>query len=40
MIAQVMASEVIPAMAALLGQEPFNAETGEGFGCGGCHIIE
>lgn len=40
-VAMFMANEVVPKMATLLGQEPFNPATGEGtFGCGSCHAIE
>lgn len=35
-----MKSEVVPKMAALFGQEPYDPATGEGFGCGGCHTVE
>lgn len=33
-----MKNKVVPQMAALLGQEPYNPETKEGFGCAGCHM--
>lgn len=39
-VAKMMAEKVVPAMAAALGMEPYNAETQQGFGCGGCHSIE
>jgi hypothetical protein len=32
-----MASKVIPQMAQLLGEEPFDPKTGKGFGCHECH---
>jgi hypothetical protein len=32
-----MRDEVVPIMAALLGQAPFDPATGEGFGCFDCH---
>lgn len=32
-----MAEVVTPTMATQLGVEPYNPETGEGFGCFGCH---
>lgn len=35
-----MAEKVVPAMAAAMGMEPYNMETHQGFGCGGCHAIE
>jgi hypothetical protein len=35
-----MAEKVVPAMAAAMGMAPYNPETHEGFGCGGCHAIE
>ncbi|MFK7931025.1 MAG: hypothetical protein AB8H79_22760 [Myxococcota bacterium] len=35
--ADFMMNEVVPDMTELLDMEPFNQETGEGFGCLGCH---
>ncbi|MFW6050456.1 MAG: hypothetical protein ACODAU_04735 [Myxococcota bacterium] len=35
-----MQSGVVPTMADLLGTEPFDPDTGEGFGCFGCHTME
>ncbi len=35
-----MSQRVVPVMASLLGEEPYNAETGEGFSCYGCHPHE
>lgn len=32
-----MAERVVPEMAKLLGEEPYNPETHEGFGCFDCH---
>ena len=32
-----MAKQVEPTMASLLGEQPFDSETQEGFGCFGCH---
>ncbi|MFW6053864.1 MAG: hypothetical protein ACOC9J_03540 [Persicimonas sp.] len=32
-----MKTEVVPEMATMLGQEPYDPETQTGFGCGGCH---
>jgi len=37
--AQFMAEQVETRMADLLGQEPYNMETHEGFGCFGCHAM-
>jgi len=39
-VAQFMAQKVVPEMAATLGKPPFDAATGKGFGCMGCHTIE
>ncbi len=33
-----MMEQVVPEMAKLLGEEPFNPETGKGFGCFDCHV--
>lgn len=35
---QYMAERVTPEMAKLLKEEPYNPETGKGFGCFGCHM--
>jgi len=35
-----MGKVVVPTMATLLGEEPFNPETGKGFGCFACHMKE
>lgn len=32
-----MKDQVEPQMAALLGEQPFDMKTGQGFGCYGCH---
>ncbi len=32
-----MVQRVVPEMARLLGKQPFDPETGTGFGCGACH---
>ena len=32
-----MTNTVVPTMADLLDEDPFDASTGEGFGCFGCH---
>ncbi|HJL19179.1 MAG TPA: hypothetical protein RMH99_26175 [Sandaracinaceae bacterium LLY-WYZ-13_1] len=37
--AQFMAGPVEHTMAELLGMEPYDPETGEGFGCTGCHAV-
>lgn len=39
-VAKWMAEKVAPAMAEAMGLPPYNPETHEGFGCGGCHAIE
>ncbi len=35
-----MGSRVVPEMAKLLGEEPYNMETHQGFGCFGCHTMQ
>ena len=37
---QFMATRIVPVMATLLGVEPFNMQTHQGFGCAGCHAHE
>lgn len=32
-----MSKQVVPTMASLLGQQPFDPKTGQGFGCLECH---
>lgn len=39
-VAKFMHEKVVPEMAALFGQQPYNPETKQGFGCAGCHTIE
>lgn len=39
-IAKFMGEKVAPEMAAILGKQPYDPKTQEGFGCKGCHIIE
>jgi hypothetical protein len=39
-ITKFMIEQVVPESAKLLDMEPFNPETGEGFGCFGCHPTE
>lgn len=36
-VTKFMAERVVPEMAKLLGEEPYNPETQEGFGCFDCH---
>jgi hypothetical protein len=36
-IAKFMMSKVVPDMAAMLGEQPFDPKTGQGFGCHDCH---
>lgn len=35
-----MMQKVTPQMAQLLGAQPFDPATGQGFGCGGCHEMK
>ncbi len=35
-----MGEKVVPAMAAALGEKPFDPATKQGFGCAGCHAVE
>jgi hypothetical protein len=35
-----MASKIVPQMAELLGEEPFDPKTGKGFGCHDCHTSD
>jgi cytochrome c553 len=35
-----MKSRVVPAMAAALGEQPYDPATHQGFGCSGCHTVE
>jgi hypothetical protein len=35
-----MREKVVPDMASLLGEEPYNRETHKGFGCFECHVKE
>ncbi|MGH1347366.1 MAG: hypothetical protein ACRBN8_37740 [Nannocystales bacterium] len=39
-ITKFMVEKVVPESAALLDMEPYNPETGKGFGCFGCHPTE
>jgi len=35
-----MSTKVVPEMAQMLGEEPFDPKTGKGFGCHQCHTGE
>lgn len=39
-VTKFMMERVVPETAALLDMEPYNPETGQGFGCFGCHPAE
>ena len=39
-IAKFMHEKVVPAMATLFGEQPYDPKTKQGFGCAGCHKIE
>ncbi len=39
-VTKFMMEQVVPEAAAMLDMEPFNPETGQGFGCFGCHPTE
>ena len=39
-MAKFMMDKVTPAMATALGMKPFDPQTHQGFGCGGCHTID
>jgi|SRR5579859_606144 len=39
-VAKFMAEHVAPEMASALGQPPYDPQTHQGFGCGGCHAID
>lgn len=38
-VMQFMGEQVVPQMAALLDQDPYDPATGQGFGCYGCHAV-
>lgn len=38
-VAKFMAEKVVPEMANILGQSPYDPKTHQGFGCAGCHAI-
>jgi mono/diheme cytochrome c family protein len=39
-VANFMATKVVPAMAAAMGEKPYDPATHQGFGCAGCHTVE
>ncbi len=39
-LAKFMQEQVTPEMAALFGKPPYDPQTHQGFGCGGCHKIK
>ena len=39
-VAKLMAEHVSPEMASALGQPPYDPQTHQGFGCGGCHTVD
>jgi hypothetical protein len=39
-VAKFMHEKVVPEMATLFGQKPYDPNTHQGFGCAGCHKIE
>jgi hypothetical protein len=39
-MAKFMASNVTPEMAQAMGMKPFDPQTHQGFGCGGCHAVD
>jgi hypothetical protein len=39
-VTKFMAEQVVPAMAEVMGEKPFDPTTGQGFGCAGCHAVE
>ncbi len=39
-MAKFMMDKVTPAMAGALGEKPYDMQTHQGFGCGGCHAID
>ena len=39
-MAKFMLEKVTPAMASAMGMKPFDPQTHQGFGCGGCHTID
>ena len=39
-MAKFMMEKVTPAMVTAMGAKPFDPQTHQGFGCGGCHTVE
>ena len=39
-ISKFMAENVVPEMAAAMGQKPYDPQTHQGFGCAGCHKVD
>lgn len=39
-VAKFMHEKIVPEMAAILGEKPYDPATKQGFGCGECHAIE
>jgi hypothetical protein len=39
-VSDFMMKQVVPNMATLLGEQPFDIKTGQGFGCHNCHTSE
>lgn len=39
-VAKFMAERVLPSMVEILGQQPYDPKTNQGFGCNGCHSVE
>ena len=39
-VTKFMMQKVVGEMAGALGVEPYNMQTHQGFGCGGCHVME
>jgi cytochrome c551/c552 len=35
-----MMEKVVPEMAKLMGEKPYDPQTHQGFGCGGCHVVD
>lgn len=39
-VSKFMHEQVVPEMATVFGQQPYDPATHQGFGCGGCHKVE
>ena len=39
-VVEFMMTKVVPEMASILGQQPFDPKTNTGFGCAGCHTVK